>query len=94
MIEGIDYYPKRRKINPKFKYLVLLLIVILVITFWYFDDEQNLETLGSRVIIINDPKIDPIINAIPIAVKPSAQIEETEPEILENLDEVIPIYNP
>lgn len=87
MIEGIDYYPKKKKYKSEIKYWTLSLIAVLLIAYWYFNGEQNLETSTSSI-VINDLQIEPVTNPIPITIKPS-QIQQKTSEILENLDEVL-----
>ena len=92
MIEGIDYYPIKRKSNKKPKLLIFLLLLVIVAGYWYFDNKQSSIKPKSTLIVISEPVIEPILNTIPIVIKPS-QINQKTPEVLENLDEVMQTYN-
>ncbi len=85
MIEGINYYPKKRKNKSKLIYWTLSPIVIFAIAYWYFDTGQTLETSAPTTIIISEPQIE---TNTKISVEP-AKIKKKTPEILENLDEVL-----
>ncbi len=89
MIDGIDYYPKKRKNNPNVKYWALLLLVILMAVYWYFSAKENLETNTPTRIIVSKPQAEPAANTIPISIKPT-RIKPKAPEILEHLDELLP----
>ena len=92
MIDGIDYYPKKKKGNNKFKLWALFLLVVSVASYWYFDNKQSPKKSSSTLILINKPEIESMVNTIPIAIKPS-KIKIKKTEILENLDEVMQTYN-
>jgi len=92
MIDGIDYYPKRRKGKIKFKLWVALLLTVALAGYWYFESKRPPQKSKSTLIMISKPETKSAVNTIPIVVKPS-KIKAEKPEILENLDEVLQNYN-
>ncbi len=89
MIEGIYYYPWQKKNNTKFKLWILLLVLILIIVYWSFDNKIKSETSKSKRIIISGPKIETVVKNPP---PQPTQSRQKPPEILENLDELVEIY--
>ena len=90
MIDGIDYYPRqKRKVN--FKLWVALLLLVMIVGYFYFDNKQSPGKPESTLIVISNPESQSVMSTIPIVVKAS-KIKSKEPEILENLDEVMQNY--
>ena len=91
MIEGIDYFPRKRKSNKSKLWVLLLLITV---GYWYFDNKQSPTKPMSTLIVISSPAIVSTINSISAEIKPAqAQTQQMTFEILENLDEVMQSYN-
>jgi hypothetical protein len=92
MIDGIDYYPREKKSNNKFKLWVLFLLLMGVFSYWYLDQKKSLEKPKSTLIVISEPEIDQAVETIPVVITP-IQSKQKIPQILENLDEVMQTYN-
>ena len=92
MIDGIDYYPREKKSNNKFKLWVLFLLLMSVASYWYFDHKQSLEKPRSILIVISEPEIAQAVETIPIVIT-SIKSKQKIPQMLENLDEVMQTYN-
>jgi hypothetical protein len=92
MIDGIDYYPREKKSNNKFKLWVLFVLLMSVAAYWYLDHKQSLEKPKSTLIVISEPEIAQAVEAIPIVITPIKSKQKT-PQMLENLDEVMQTYN-
>ena len=92
MIDGIDYYPREKKSNNKFKLWVLFVLLMSVAAYWYLDHKQSLEKPKSTLIVISEPEIDQAVKTIPIVITP-IQSKQKTPQMLENLDEVMQTYN-
>ena len=92
MIDGIDYYPREKKSNNKFKLWVLFVLLMSVAAYWYLDHKQSLEKPKSTLIVISEPEIDQAVQTIPIVITP-IQSKQKTPQMLENLDEVMQTYN-
>lgn len=94
MIDGIDYYPVKKKRNGRAKGWVLFLLFVAVVAYWYFDNKQNPVKPQSTWIVISEPEIEQPITIIPIVVIPIQDKQRAdETQMLENLDEVIQTYN-
>ena len=92
MIDGIDYYPREKKSNNKFKLWILFLLLMGVVAYWYLDQKKSLEKPKSTLIVISEPEIDQAVETIPVVITP-IQSKQKIPQILENLDEVMQTYN-
>ncbi|MEO1890296.1 MAG: hypothetical protein ABGX45_01220 [Candidatus Thioglobus sp.] len=92
MIDGIDYYPREKKSNNKFKLWVLFVLLMSVAAYWYLDHKQSLEKPKSTLIVISEPEIAQAVETIPIVITPIKSKQKT-PQMLENLDEVMQTYN-
>ncbi|RUM80418.1 MAG: hypothetical protein DSZ16_06610 [Candidatus Thioglobus sp.] len=92
MIDGIDYYPREKKSNHKFKLWVLFLLLMGVFSYWYLDQKKSLEKPKSTLIVISEPEIYQAVETIPVVITP-IQSKQKTPEMLENLDEVMQTYN-
>jgi len=94
MIDGIDYYPKEKKSNGKSKLWILFLLFIGVLIYWYLDNQKKPEKPNSTFIVISEPEIEQTVETIPVIVTPIQEKQRmTQPQMLENLDEVIQTYN-
>ncbi len=92
MIDGIDYYPREKKSNNKFKLWVLFVLLMSVAAYWYLDHKQSLEKPKSTLIVISEPEIAQAVETIPVIITP-IQSKQKTPQMLENLDEVMQTYN-
>ena len=91
MIEGINYYPKKKKSNANFFILVFLFLTALVLL-WYYLSESNFNKDSSSSIIISLPSInveDDIMKEDDISNKATIDLKQKSTE---NLDEVISTY--
>lgn len=94
MIDGIDYYPKKKKDNGKFMFWVLFLLIVGILVYWYLNDQIDLEKPKSTLIIISEPELKQTDETIPIsAISIQDKQKYVQPQILENLDEVMQNYN-
>ena len=54
MLDGINYYPKRKK-RLKLKLFLLLLLILLLLGIWYYFEDVEIGGTRSTSIIISDP---------------------------------------
>ena len=54
MLEGINYYPKRKK-RLKLKLFLLLLLILIFIGIWYYFEDIEIGGTRSTSIIISEP---------------------------------------
>lgn len=94
MIDGIDYYPRQKKgkLKLKLKLWIALLLLVMISAYLYYYNKQSLDKPESTLIVISKPEAQSTVNTIPIVIKAS-KIKSKQPEILENLDEVMQNYN-
>ena len=54
MIDGIDYYPKKRKKTPKLKWMLVLLMLVLAsgAAYWYLNKSQDSPTKSTPTMIV------------------------------------------
>lgn len=89
MLDGIDYYPRRKKSKKTLK-IVLFLVLIILLSYWYFAHTPNQSNRPITSIVISVPEI------VTIPVNISAPQQQSQPPkkmLIENLDEVMQIYN-
>ena len=55
MLDGIKYYPKRKK-RIKVKLFVLLLLILIFLGIWYYFEDLEIGGTQSTSIIISEPK--------------------------------------
>jgi hypothetical protein len=93
MIEGIDYYPKKRPSKVKIM-LWLLVPAVIFVAVYYFYNVKILEKPQEKLIVIKAPEREKTkVAAIPVNIETSEYESQTiAPELLENLDEVIQIF--
>jgi hypothetical protein len=91
MLDGIDYYPKRKK-RIKLKLFLLLLILLAAYGGWfYLDNMQSNSPTQSTSIVISVPESEE--EKIIIVVEGTQEAPaKAEPANSENLDEVIENY--
>ncbi|MCS5591970.1 MAG: hypothetical protein NZ775_05565 [Gammaproteobacteria bacterium] len=94
MLDGIDYYPKRKK-HIKLKLFLLLLLLAAAYGGWlYLDNMQSIAPTQSTSIVISEPESEEQIIEI-VVVKEQEQetlVELENSTNSENLDEVIQTY--
>ena len=54
MLDGINYYPKRKK-RFKLKLFVLLLLILMFLGIWYYFEDVEIGGTRSTSIIISEP---------------------------------------
>ena len=54
MLDGIKYYPKRKK-RIKVKLFVLLLLILIFLGIWYYFEDVDIGGTKSTSIIISEP---------------------------------------
>ena len=93
MLDGIDYYPKRKK-RTKLKFFLLLLFFAAVYGAWFYLDNMKItESTQSTSIVISQPEANPEESSVKIVVERTQQLSaEVETNNSENLDKVIQTY--
>jgi len=54
MLDGINYYPKRKK-RLKLKLFLLLLLILIFLGIWYYFEDVEISGTRSTSIIISEP---------------------------------------
>jgi len=54
MLDGINYYPKRKK-RLKSKLFLLLLLILIILSIWYYFKDIEIGGTRSTSIIISEP---------------------------------------
>ena len=54
MLDGINYYPKRKK-RLKLKLFLLLLLILIFLGIWYYFEDVEIGDTRSTSIIISEP---------------------------------------
>jgi|Marorgknorr_s2lv_3_1036020.scaffolds.fasta_scaffold08379_5 ABC-type glycerol-3-phosphate transport system substrate-binding protein len=91
MLDGIDYYPKRKKRIKRKLFFLLLLLVAASGGWLYLNKIDNGSTAQSTSIVISEPESE--AQVIEIIVERVKEIQvEAELDNSENLDEVIQTY--
>jgi len=91
MLDGINYYPKRKK-RLKSKLFLLLLLILIFLGIWYYFEDVEIGNSRSTSIIISEPN-----NFESSKVSITENIEEVSPTPIidnntESLDEAIKTY--
>lgn len=91
MLDGINYYPKRKK-RLKLKLFLLLLLILMFLGIWYYFKDIEIGGTRSTSIIISEPN-----NFESSKVSIAENIEEVSPTPIidnntESLDEAIKTY--
>ena len=91
MLDGIDYYPKRKKRN-KLKFFWLLLALALVFVAWIYIGSLGIDsTSQSTSIVISTPGVEE--EAVEILIESvEVNTNKVESKSNESLDEVIQNY--
>ena len=91
MLDGINYYPKRKK-RLKLKLFLLFLLILIFLGIWYYFEDVEIGGTRSTLIIISEP------NNFENSEEPITEnIEEVSSTPIignntESLDEVIKTY--
>ena len=91
MLDGINYYPKRKK-RLKLKLFILLLLILMFLGIWYYFEDVEIGGTRSTSIIISEPNnFDSSEESI------TENIEEVSSTLVienntESLDEAIKTY--
>ena len=91
MLDGINYYPKRKK-RLKLKLFLLLLLILIFLGIWYYFEDVEIGGIQSTSIIISEP--NNFENSEETITENIEEVSST-PIIgnnTENLDEVIKTY--
>ena len=91
MLDGINYYPKRKK-RLKLKQFLLFLLILIFLGIWYYFEDVEIGGARSTSIIISEP--NNFENSEETITKNIEELSST-PIIgnnTENLDEVIKTY--
>ena len=91
MLDGIKYYPKRKK-RFKLKLFLLLLLILMFLGFWYYFEDVEIGGTRSTSIIISEPN-----NFESSEESITDNLQEVLPTLLidnntESLDEAIKTY--
>ena len=91
MLDGINYYPKKKK--PRKRRLLWLFLFFLIFgAIWYYFQGKDATESKTNSIIISQPSLDDVSESI-IVEKSDDEISPDEiNEATENLDEVISTY--
>ena len=54
MLDGIKYYPKRKK-NSKLKFFLIFLLILILLGIWYYFEDVEIGDTRSTSIIISEP---------------------------------------
>ena len=91
MLDGIKYYPKRKK-HLKLKLFLLLLLILIFLSIWYYFEDVEIGGNRSTSIIVSEPS-----NFESIEESITENIEEVSSTPIidnntESLDEAIKTY--
>ena len=87
MLDGINYYPQKKK-PIKRRLLLLSLFFLIFVTIWYYFQGEKNTVSKSNSIIISQPSLENIVVENSDDLSISIEIKE----VTENLDEVISAY--
>ena len=91
MLDGINYYPKRKK-RLKLKLFLLLLLILMFLGIWYYFKDIEIGSTRSTSIIISEPSN---FESSEVSITEDAEKISSTPVIdknTETLDEVINTY--
>ena len=91
MLDGINYYPKKKK--PTKKWLLWLFLFFLIFgAIWYYFQGKDKTESKSNSIIISQPSLDDVSENIVVENSNNLSSPKEIKEVTENLDEVISTY--
>ena len=91
MLDGINYYPKRKK-RLKPKLFLLLLLILMFLGIWYYFEDVEIGGTRSTSIIISEPSY---VENSEVSITEDIEKVSSAPVIVrntENLDEEIKTY--
>ena len=91
MLDGINYYPQKKK-PIKRRLLLLSLFFLIFVTIWYYFQGEKNTVSKLNSIIISQPSLDDIGENIVVENSDDLSISIEIKEVTENLDEVISAY--
>ena len=91
MLDGVNYYPQKKK-PIKRRLLLLSLFFLIFVTIWYYFQGEKNTVSKSNSIIISQPSLDDISENRIVENSDDLSISIKIKEVTENLDEVISTY--
>ena len=91
MLDGINYYPKKKKPLKRRLFWLSLFFLIFGAIWYYFHGDDNTES-KSNSIIISQPSLDDVSENIVVENSNNLSSPKEIKEVTENLDEVISTY--
>ncbi len=91
MLDGINYYPKKKK-PIKGRLLWLFLLFLIFGAMWYYFQGEDTNKSKSNSIIISQPSLDAVSENIVVENSNNLSSPKEIKEVTENLDEVISTY--
>ena len=91
MLDGINYYPKKKKPTKK-RLLWLFLFFLIFGAIWYYFQGKDKTKSKSNSIIISQPSLDAVSENIVVENSDNLSSPKEIKEVTENLDEVISTY--
>ena len=91
MLDGINYYPKKKK-PKKGKLLWFFLFLLIFGSMWYYFQLEDANESKSNSIIISQPSLDDVSENIVVENSDNLSSPKEIKEVTENLDEVISTY--
>ena len=91
MLDGINYYPKRKK-RLKLKFFLLLLLILMFLGIWYYFKDIEIGGTRSTSIIISEPSS---FKSSEVSITEDIEKVSSTPVIdknTETLDEAIKTY--
>ena len=91
MLDGINYYPKKKK-PLKRRLLWLSLFFLIFGAIWYYFQGEDKTESKSNSIIISQPSLDDVSENIVVENSNNLSSPKEIKEVTENLDEVLSTY--
>jgi len=91
VLDGINYYPKKKK-PIKGKLLWLFLFFLIFGAMWYYFQEEEITESKTNSIIISQPSLDDVSESIIVENSGDAISPDEINDATESLDEVISTY--
>ncbi len=91
MLDGINYYPKKKKPSKR-KLLWFSLFFLIFGAIWYYFQGEDKTKSKSNSIIISQPSLDDVSENRVVENSDNLSSPKEIKEVTENLDEVISTY--
>jgi ATP-dependent Zn protease len=91
VLDGINYYPKKKK-PKKGKLLWFFLFLLIFGSMWYYFQLKDANESKSNSIIISQPSLDDVSENRVVENSDNLSSPKEIKEVTENLDEVISTY--